>query len=175
MVVIDGATGVDKVQPGSVEDGDLVNPSRVLQIVYAENRNMTTSTAIIPYDDTIPQNTEGTQILSATITPKSASSYLMISALVHVSQNATTQEIIGAIFRDSGADAIIASELSHYDSTLPRHILVVGRVPSLSVSATEISVRVGLSAAGTYTINGTAGSRKLGGALVSSLTIMEVM
>jgi len=49
----------------------------VINFAYAQSQGAgSTVTTVIPSDDTKPQNTEGTQILSASITPKLSTSLL---------------------------------------------------------------------------------------------------
>ena len=56
----------------------ILYPGSVVQTVYAEYVANTNLTAIIPGDDSIPQNTEGTEILTASITPRFATSTILI-------------------------------------------------------------------------------------------------
>ena len=66
----------------TVTSGDVdstVNIRRVGQVVrsvFQSDAANTVISATIPSDNTVPQNTEGTQVLTATITPTSASSIL---------------------------------------------------------------------------------------------------
>jgi hypothetical protein len=56
----------------------MVGAGSVIQTSYAEYTANSNLTAVIPVDDTIPQNTEGTEILTATITPKFATSLILV-------------------------------------------------------------------------------------------------
>ena len=144
-----------------------------LQIVGNQTGAVASGTTVLPYDDTVPQNTEGDQYLSQTITPKSASSTLIIEVVLLVSV-ASTNQVSVALFQDSTASAIAAvgnyvgTTASAIDSVVLRHKMTSG-----TTSATTFNVRAGLSSAGTLTVNGAAGARKFGGVAVSSITITE--
>lgn len=147
----------------------------ILQSVYAESRLLATGTAQIPYDDTIPQQTEGTEILTISITPKSTTSRLRIKALLNVGCSATAQTGTIACFKDAGADAIIAMTQSHYSDTFPRQYQLEGEIISGTTSAITFKIRFGMSGANTYTINGYSGARKLGGVQPSFISIEELV
>ena len=55
--------------------------SKFLQEISAETGAVATGTTIIPYDDTIPQITEGTEFMTLAITPISATSKLIIEVV----------------------------------------------------------------------------------------------
>jgi hypothetical protein len=75
--------------------------------------SMTTSTAnitgTIPHDNTIPQNTEGSQLTTITITPQNASSTLLIEWVVHGSLSTNGTFCTSAIFVDTTANALTAT------------------------------------------------------------------
>ena len=54
------------------------NAGQVLQVVNFQTGEFSTFGNAIPLDDTIPQNTEGNEYMSLSITPTSASSKLLI-------------------------------------------------------------------------------------------------
>lgn len=106
------AGNVVEVQTGgklpALDGSNLSNlPQKVVQTVYAEYTAQATISANIPTDNTVPQSTEGTQILSASITPTSTSN--RIRAMVYLSGNANAPDVgvVGALFR-GGASAVAA-------------------------------------------------------------------
>lgn len=132
-----------------------------------------TITAVIASDDTIPQNTEGTEILTVTITPKSATSTLVIEFLSQVVDSGG-QRLIAALFQDSTANALSAAEVvsssaGHSDIIAIRHTMTSG-----GTSATTFKVRVGVSS-GTGYLNGYSGARKYGGVAQTTLTVSEII
>lgn len=72
-------------------------------VAYATNANLTTS---IPADDTKPQNTEGTQILSGSFTANSATNYVEVEYFGCASNATTVDNVCAALFMDSAADAV---------------------------------------------------------------------
>src|SRR4029077_4212584 len=87
--------------------GLMVGPGGVIQTSYAEYTANSNLSAVIPIDDTIPQNTEGTEILAAAITPKFSSSRILVT---FAGQWATSIVVtmIAALFRDASASALAA-------------------------------------------------------------------
>jgi hypothetical protein len=82
-------------------------------------------------------------------------------------------DIVAALFRDSGADALAAA--SAYATTslgvmavVLRHRLVAG-----STASTTFTLRAGPITAGTVTVNGASGGRYYGGVYASSLIVSE--
>ena len=148
----------------------------VVQQVYASSGAVSTVSTIIPYDDTIPQITEGTEILTATLTPASASNYLEIEAVVHVAGNATSGYLIGALFQDATANALMADIVTYTGAGFQYQLTVRCRVLAGTTSATTIRLRVGPGSGTTtqVTINGSAAARVLGGVYISSLTVTEI-
>lgn len=154
-------------QPGSVRTGDAI------QIVATSTGSVATGTTQIPLDDTIPQNTEGTEFQSLAITPTSALSLLEIvhtadyasSAATHVSvalfQDSTANALLGKSFTTSGTNDTVGLEL--------QHLMRAG-----TTSATTMKVRVGGHGASTITFNGFASGRKFGGVNLARMKITEV-
>lgn len=122
-----------------------------------------TTTATIPYDDTIPQITEGGLIItSASAAPASATNKFFIDVSVHFAHTATGIVTI-ALFQDNAADALFAESFRVDTVNAPyqvsfEHIRTTG-----TTSATVFTVRAGSDTAGTLTISGVSGARKLGG------------
>lgn len=73
-------------------------PPQIQQMVSGTFGASSTN-AVIPFDNTIPQSTEGTQVLSVNFTPRYAGSSIVIRIQMFVSHSATDQRFItGAIF-----------------------------------------------------------------------------
>lgn len=135
---------------------------------YTSSTSTTSTTIAI--DDTIPQNTEGVELLTCTITPTSASSQLLVTVNVPV-HNGGNNVAIAAIFRDSTADALATGwvQLNNNLSNVP----VSTSVTSGSTSATTFKVRIGTQG-GTLNINGT-GTRYFGGSLYAYISVEEIL
>ena len=144
-----------------------------LQIIDSKgNGAAQTMTATISPDDTIPQITEGTQVLSASITPLSADSSLVVMAHVQCA-NSSNNVITAALFKDSGSDAI-ATAMSAPGTGASTMISLMHVESSANTTAREYKVRIGPSG-GTLTFQGDGGNNKLGGTLASRITITEIL
>jgi hypothetical protein len=142
---------------------------------YTTNADLT---ATIPADDTIPQNTEGTEIVTVTITPQSASSKVFLTFSGLLGGSATTPGIPDctvALFRDSGANAILAI---HEVVSFPPLSLALSFLDSpATTSAVTYKIRVGPTSGSSKKIrfNGSVVARLFGGAAATTLTALEVL
>ena len=149
-------------------------PGTVVQTVVAESASWVQSNVIIPVDDTIPQITEGTELLTLSITPRFANSRIQITfgSSWFVS---TPVYPICALFKGAVANALTAQVsgtgvvnvygtfyLAHYDPAPGSLATIVYRV------------RWGPNAAGSVYINGNNSSRQMGGVQKCVLTAMEI-
>ena len=147
---------------------------KVLQQVNTQTGAVNTGTTIFPEDDTIPQNTEGDEYMTLAITPKSATSTLMIEAQIFYSQSAGTRGGAG-IYKDSGADALAFTSNFIKDATSMGNMTVMYSELSGNTTARTYKVRCGnIATAGTFTFNGQAGSRMFGGTVLSTIRIIEI-
>ncbi len=73
---IDGVTGGGPV--AAVPPELLKRLPTVVQVVNTQDGAVATGTTVLPWDDTIPQNTEGDQYMSLSITPTNASNKLIL-------------------------------------------------------------------------------------------------
>lgn len=143
------------------------------QQVHTETGAVATGTTQIPFDDTIPQNTEGTEFLTLAITPTDATHKLKIEVVVFATVT-TTPWLIAALFQDSVADAIaVGPPLFPNLSTTGGPLIITHHMVAGTTSAITFKVRIGPSNAATVTFNGQSAGRKFGGALASSITITE--
>ena len=148
----------------------------VQQVVSYLTGAVATGTTAIPFDDTIPQITEGDQYMSLSITPKSATSKLIIDVVAYVSFSSAGAWIPGALFQDSTANALasIVYHLANSDSSCIDAPLVMRYVmTSGTTSATTFKFRAGASG-GTLTFNGVSGNRYFGGTMASGIIITEI-
>ena len=163
-VIADGGKTIGELD--EVKSGALVQSVRG---TYSTNENLT---ANIPADDTIPQNTEGTSIISVTITPKFADSIIRFR-FAGTGSASTTAALIAAIFLNSGANAIASTYVSIETAGYARPLTVEGQITPGSTSALTLTIRVG-SSGGTARMNGNASGRFLGGTMVCNLLVDEV-
>jgi len=144
----------------------------VVQVVNTQTGAVSTGTTTIPDDDTIPQITEGNQILSRSITPTNASNTLIIDVLLHVS--VTSDSVIQAgLFQDATANTLAAGRIFDPNATVINPLKISFTMTAGTTSLTTFTVRAG-GTSGTTTFNGISGARKLGGVLYSSIIIKEI-
>jgi hypothetical protein len=143
-----------------------------LTTTYATNTTLSTA---IPYDDTIPQNTEGTEILSQAITPVSASSKLLIEYEIYASTSGAGVQLAAALFVDSTANALDAVWQYSQAANNPYQIRGSYSVTSGSTSARTYKVRVGANSGNVFP-NGSAGSTRIGGGVLAcKLRVTEII
>lgn len=144
----------------------------VVGSAYYETGAVSTGTGTIPTDDTIPQNTEGTEFMSLAYTPKRASNLLRIKVVGNFSNSASVVCNM-ALFQDSVANAL-ASTLSSIVASNAENMTLVHYMAAGTTSSTTFKMRAGCGSAGTLTFNGVGGGRYYGGTMASSITIEEI-
>lgn len=151
---------------------NIVPVGSLVQSIANTTSAVSTGTTVIPYDDTIPQSTEGDQVLSQAITPQSATNIIEIAVVVYASIS-TQQHLIAAIFQDATANALTA--VAHHTAATNGGavITMITRVVAGTTASTTFKVRVGTEGAGTTTINGASAARKFGAIGKSTITLRE--
>jgi hypothetical protein len=145
----------------------------VLQVVNVQTGAYASTTAIIPFDNTIPQNTEGTELFTVAITPISATSKLFISATLQMTQNPGNWVVI-AIFQDSTANAVTATAGYIASATGGFPISLTNYMTAGTTSSTTFKLRYGPGNTGTTSVNSGGAGQVFGGVCISSMTIMEI-
>ena len=147
----------------------------VRQIVMAQTGTQASGTGTIPYDNTIPQITEGWEVLTCSITPQSATSTLYVCGIVNCSSSfAGAATVAMAIFRDATANSLGTSFVNcpfQYGN-----ICIVGqvKVTSGSTSATTFRMRIGGNVGTTYANGQQAAGAVFAGNSATTLVVMEV-
>lgn len=144
---------------------------RTAYTTYASNADIATPYQVA--DDTIPQITEGTEVLSTSITPIRSTSRIRCVAVLW---GATTgvSSWIASMFKDGAADAVQAIQVTVAASTAPLPAVVVYEFAPGATAAVTISVRAGPISAGTLRLNGTTAARLFGGAAAATLHLQEL-
>lgn len=148
------------------------------QVVSTVVSAVATGATIIPDDDTIPQSGEGDQFMTLAITPKSATSTLVIDVVAILSTNNNNLTLSVALFKDAeaGARAAVGQYIGYGLATgLMTVVPLTYTMVSGSTSAMTFKVRAGGGLANTTTFNGANGARKYGGVAASSIVIREVL
>jgi hypothetical protein len=143
----------------------------VLQIVTTSSNAQPDITTTIPTDDTIPKITEGTQILSASITPRRADSTLFIIAKTNMKMSAQGNTM--ALFRDSTTLAINSNYIRHANNGVA-DMSIFHTESSDDTVSTTFQVRLGSDNGGTINLlQNDSGTPICGGTNTSSLWIVE--
>jgi hypothetical protein len=85
----------------------------------------------IPYDNSIPQITEGDEYSTLSITPKSATSKLVVEAVIIAANSVAPNAMTVALFQAATANALAASSFTAVAATAAetvnlRHIMASG-------------------------------------------------
>lgn len=144
----------------------------VLQQIRQEISAVATGTTIMPYDDTIPQNTEGDQYMSVSITPSNVNNKLTIICSLTCSVNVSSTISVG-LFQDSTAGALAATGAFMTTGTGLFTITLCHTMAAGTTSATTFKIRAGSSGAFTTTVNGQNASRIYGGVCSSYVQVTE--
>ena len=148
----------------------------VVQTAYHQRVDYATISANIPYDDTIPQITEGTEIFSVSITPQASTDILEFEVLIEGTLGTTTGTfLIGALFKDGGANAIAACFGVSMDQSIAGgagQLALNFKVAAGGTAAQTYTFRIG-SNSGSFYLNGNSGGRKLGGVVPAYMQITE--
>lgn len=119
-----------------------------IQIVATVSTTMIENLAAIPLDDTLPQITEGTQVLSRAITPSSTNNKLLIQVSVQLG-GASAGQLVVALFNTdihaTNAQAVACADMSTAGRIVTASFNVLISAPV--ASATTFTVRAGAAGA----------------------------
>ena len=146
-----------------------------LQTVYAQTTALTEISGIMPIDDTKPQNTEGDEVLTATITPSSATSKVLIQAAITGTLGNLAGTVILALFRGSETNAL-ATVLATGSASFSMIVPFVYQDSPNTASAVTYKIRIGYpgSGGGLYVNRYTLGTAVFDGTMTSSMTLTEI-
>lgn len=144
---------------------------RLVQQVSSNTSSVVTITSSIPVDNTIPQQTEGTEVLTVAITPTNASNILEIEFTGFSSNVSTAGSICTAIFQDATADAIAALRYSIQESA---NFVIREQIVAGTTSSTTFKARIGRDGSTNTFVNaGATGSAVFNGTAATILTVKE--
>lgn len=146
---------------------------RLVQVVATTTNTETTTTTVIPLDGTIPQQTEGTEVLTVAITPTDSSNRLIIYFNSIMGQGTPSNGTI-ALFQDATANALTATRsfgsstaLNFSDNSTLIYTMTAG-----TTSSTTFKIRIGPNTgSGNYQLQTTTA---YGAAAFGSLIVYEV-
>lgn len=170
----DKGAGTINVSGGYYINGALltaVPAGTIVQRTHAALSSVVAVSADIPVDDSAPQNTEGTQVLSHSHTPLAQNNKLLVRINLLISTAGGTPSAVVALFRSGQASAIAATVV---DGPVFASVSLEAEVAAPSTSAVTFSVRVG-NGGGTVYVNGdNAGTRLFNTIAKSTLTVEEL-
>lgn len=150
----------------------------IKQIVIAKHTAREANSLAIPFDNTIPQQSEGKEYMSATITPKSAASELLVEVCLPVIDVSSAGiPFVVAMFRDNQPDAVFTCLDVHYAQTYTQNMSFFFCVDAGSTAETTFKMRYGIGNGGTAYINRSASgsySTIFGNSLTATMKITEI-
>ena len=130
-------------------------PSILPNLSAAIAVNAISGTSLIPYDNTTPLVTEGSQIASATCTPSDAASKLAVQGSLVIDCSISNRNFTLALFRNS--TCIAASSLNFITAGRPQvfPFFMVDTQAGATLFGTSgvYSLRLGTNASGTWYVN----------------------
>jgi hypothetical protein len=154
----------------------IASPGDCVQLAISQDGAVAQGTTAVPDDDTIPQNTEGTQFQSRAIVPTSAANILKITSQALLCDATVPKALQYALFQDSTANAlkavqITATTANKLNAVQVQHIMLAG-----TASSTTFKTRAGDNAGNTIGFNGfpSTPTREFGGVSNSFIEIEEI-
>lgn len=148
---------------------------KILQRVFVGYTGIGTTANNIPLDNTIPQNSEGKQFMSLSITPTDASNIILVNVQLLAGGN-NSNTAVSSLFLDSEVDSRQATS-----STVPtaaNWVTIMNysyRMVAGTTSSITFKINAGLANAGILTFNGLGGGSYVFGDLpTSSIEIYEL-
>lgn len=145
----------------------------VRNVVELQTGAVATGTTAMVDDDTIPQNTEGDQYMSQVFRPTNVNNKLKID-VVWNGAGSVSDYMTVSLVQDSTANALACARDTVESAGRMVNIQFSHYMKAATISLTTFKVRAGLNTAGTTTFNGSAGARKYGGIIASSIRIEEI-
>lgn len=150
----------------------LYKSGRILQDLTAVNTTYSTITTAMPFDDTIPQISEGGQILSQAITPTASGNKIKVCAVVYLCSDPPTTSI-AALF-DGNTSAVRAAFYALDSANRVVPLVLEYEFTSSGTSPITFTVRGGNNTGSSTYVNGRSGGRVLGGVVACTLNIQEI-
>ncbi len=170
-----GAGDAEEISAAELRDLFLPAGSVVQSVAATPYTANTSISSLIPVDNTIPQITEGTQILTVTITPQKSTSVLRLRFRGQASINAANGLAVASIHKVGQNDAIattygqIATSLQAFPLVIETDIVAGGTSPI------TFTVRVGHNnSPNSLAFNGAVGTALFGGASAATLVVEEI-
>lgn len=152
---------------------DIPSAGVIADRAYAEYTSAAGLTTVIPLDDTIPQVTEGDEILSASITPKSATNRIRATVHMFVQTSSGTINGAAALFVNGGSNAVNAVAGCTGNTGRPWVLSLQHEYVPGTTSAQTLSVRAGPGSSGALYVNVNSGSGRVFGGVARATLVLE--
>lgn len=148
-------------------------PGTIIQSRFILSTAHQAGTTTVPFDDTIPQITEGNEYMSLSIAPVHQCNILQVTVQGNWATNSASTKFIASLFRDAVASAL-ATVWTVQNALQPIPVQIHYQGKANSTAVTSFQVRCGSDNGGaTVYFNGDA-SRKFGGVMNSWMRIDEL-
>jgi hypothetical protein len=134
--------------------------SRILQTVFATSTASGSTSVTLPNDNTIPQNTEGAEYMTLTISPSSSASNLLLEFTGFVGSNAASTGTV-AFFRNSEVNALAATSVSFPAATHTENVTLRMLTTSTTTTALTFKIRYGGNSGTLYMMRNSGGDAYL--------------
>lgn len=162
--------GLQGVTTLTTASASTTNWSPIVNIITAASGTSATGTTAFPKDDSIPQNNEGDEFISASITPKNTKHRLNIQVVLYGAVSAGGY-VQAALFQDSTANALAAANCNAGSNQVVP-LVINYDMEAGTTSSTTFKVRAG-GTSGTFTRNGESSGQFYGGVFLSTIRIVE--
>ncbi len=148
----------------------------IVQIRMNQYSDYDTTSSVIPFDNTIPQSTEGKKMMEVTIKPQNEKNILIIEAIAMFSLSGGTYNGTMALFKNPGTDAICVSSATEYVGNLTISLSLKYKVMAGTTNDIHFYINMGCgNAAWPLYFNGSAAARKFGNIPKSYIQVTEFL
>ncbi len=150
-------------------------PGQSIQTQRTVDSGAATGSTALPFDNTVPQNTEGVQFMTQAVTPTVAANLLRIRFLGSFGSSGNV-EMTAALFQDSTAGAL-ATAYGPMDGTNSyAQVKLEYHMRAGTTSSTTMKIRANQNGASAVYFNGTnAGGSLFGATLASYIEVEEIV
>lgn len=146
----------------------------IVQRKFSSSSTGASGTTVMPFDNTIPQNTEGNEFMTLAITPQHAANLLFVAHVGVYGASTSNDNISVALFQDSTASAKAAVASIHVNAADVVTVPVAYMAQAGTTSSTTFKIRAGTAGAGTTYFNNSNGTQLFGGVCYSAMAITEI-
>lgn len=139
---------------------------------YASTASVVTCSTAIPYDNSIPQKTEGNEVITVSHTPSNSSNILVIRCGASYGGGSSVH-VTGSLLQDSTSDALTAREGSYNGTNEGGVVELTWKMAAGTTSSTTFKFNVGPSSSTVYVNGDASGTRLYGGVSVAYIEVTE--